>query len=524
MIGALGLPIGVVKEIRALLPAWLACMVMAAALVASTAQPGTYWSRVLLELVQLLGSLAFLLGPVVFGALAVGHELQYGTLSGVLTQPVSRRTLYARKMWVLAGMALIAWIALGIALYFQASFPFERAYVPLVGPESMSVGSALGRPLVLVPLLAGVFLAPWFTMLCRNAMAGGVLAYAVPSALWLVAQPLATSVFGLAHTNTGAEEAFKSAVVWWGTLAASGVAVFAGWLTFSRLQVLDGPSRGLVLPRWRPDVTAFRRRNRRSPRWLLVEKELRLQTPVLAIGALYVVMWIGISLYEDFNAAVAGVAIAAATALHQMLVSLLAGALVSAEERQWGTLESELLLPVSVGQQWMIKIAAALVVSVAVGIGLPLLLALVSSTPHEQVFLSSSEPWRNVQVAVLLTTVGIYVSSLSRGGLRALLVGVAAAAVGAIVLQTWRITVLRTLSELLPVGRQIPPTAFGALVGPISAELTFAGLALLALWFAFRHHRYGGAGRRRIAGQIAWMLAWHTGVVLTFGLMTWYWP
>jgi hypothetical protein len=362
-------------------------------------------------------------------------------------------------------------------------------------------------------------------MLCRNATAGAVLAYAVPAVLWLIAQPLATLVFGVEHTNTRAEEAFKSAVVWWGTLTASGVAVFAGWFTFSRLQVLDGPSRGLVLPRWRYDIsTAHRPADRRRPRWLLVEKELRLQTPVIAVGALYLGVWFGIGVYWGFDAADADVAMTAATTLHLMLVSLLAGALVSAEERQWGTLESQLLLPISAAEQWAIKIAAALTVSVALAVGLPLLLAFLSSTPYRRLFVLSSDPWTNVQVAMVLVCVGAYVSSLSKGGLRALLAAVAAAAMGVIVLQTWRITVLLTLGELLPAGRQIGPTIVGALVDRIHTELSFAGLAVLALWFAFRNHRHGGVSRGRVAGQVAWMLAWYTGVVAAFGILAWYWP
>jgi hypothetical protein len=264
---------------------------------------------------------------------------------------------------------------------------------------------------------------------------------------------------------------------------------------------------------------------RRSPRWLLVEKELRLQAPTLAVGALYLLVCVGINLYAGLDAADARVALAAATMMHLTLVSLLAGALVSAEERQWGTLESQLLLPVSAWEQWAIKIAAASAVSVVLAIGLPLLLAAVTSTPSGRLFLLSNDPWRNIEVAVLLTFVGIYVSSLSRGGLRALLGAMAAAAVGAVVLQTWALTVNLTLREILPAGRQIGPTAVGIVISRIHVvELHVASLAILALWFAFRNHRYGGAGRGRIAGQVAWMLAWHTGVVAAFGILTRLWP
>ena len=58
-----------------------------------------------------------------------------------------------------------------------------------------------------------------------------------------------------------------------------------------------------------------------------------------------------------------------------MAISLLAGSLASAEERQLGTLEWHALLPMSARTQWTVKAGMAVGVAVVLGLGLPALLS-----------------------------------------------------------------------------------------------------------------------------------------------------
>jgi hypothetical protein len=103
-------PIGVsraavVKEIRALLPLWTACMlpVCAAALVRD--------SRILA-----LGILAFTLGSVALGAQSMGHEYSCRTLGLLLSQPSERARLFLIKFGVLAVMLVTLAAAAASAL------------------------------------------------------------------------------------------------------------------------------------------------------------------------------------------------------------------------------------------------------------------------------------------------------------------------------------------------------------------------------------------------------------------------
>src|SRR4029453_6837051 len=83
------------KEIRALLPAWLAC---AAAIVAGG----------FLERREALSAavFAYVLGSVALGALSIGHEYTSRTLVLLLSQPAARQRLYLVKLGVLVPMLL----------------------------------------------------------------------------------------------------------------------------------------------------------------------------------------------------------------------------------------------------------------------------------------------------------------------------------------------------------------------------------------------------------------------------------
>ena len=143
-------PIRFWKEIRGLSPAWLACL---AAMAVAAGLGGR---------VRSLGLFAYFLGAVALGALSLGHEYNCRTLTLLLSQPASRQRLLLEKMGVLAVMLLalcgVAWLG-------------------AVRPGcSMGLGARSARNCWAValglPLLCGLFVAPWLTMACRNALAG----------------------------------------------------------------------------------------------------------------------------------------------------------------------------------------------------------------------------------------------------------------------------------------------------------------------------------------------------------------
>lgn len=153
---------GVGKEIRALLPAWLASGAAMAAC-AMIAVPGG---------LHVAGLLAYVLGCVFLGSLTMGHEYGHRTLTHLLAQPQRRSRLLMTKLVVLAPM-LAALTALAWRLGFTPGELFARS--PQVDPWYGA--------LAILPALFGLALAPWLTMVTRSGLAAIVFTLAAPASI-----------------------------------------------------------------------------------------------------------------------------------------------------------------------------------------------------------------------------------------------------------------------------------------------------------------------------------------------------
>ena len=135
----------VANETRALLPAWLACVLAA---IAATLTAGG---------IHEVSLFALCAATVGLGAQSIGHEYAHGTLGLMLTLPVDRRRLFLVKLAVLGAMVLplatSAWL-LGLVANVPA-LPWLTAATALC-------------------------LAPSLTMLCRSQLAGAILSMSVP--------------------------------------------------------------------------------------------------------------------------------------------------------------------------------------------------------------------------------------------------------------------------------------------------------------------------------------------------------
>src|SRR5207302_2506533 len=169
-------------------------------------------------------------------------------------------------------------------------------------------------------------------------------------------------------------------------------------------------------------------------------------------------------------------------------LAVLIGALASAEERQIGTLEWQVLLPMAAWRQWAVKVGTALGLAALLSFGLPILLA------GGHVDFNS---W-HVLVIMVLTTGGLYVSTLCKSAVRALIVA-APLMLGVTVLALY-----------------VMATSAG--VGRISALFAapIAGVVVPMLWFAFENHRLAGQSAARVFRQAMWIagcLALGAGIV-----------
>jgi ABC-type transport system involved in multi-copper enzyme maturation permease subunit len=373
---------GVVKEVRALLPLWSACMLAVAAAWISRSS----W-------VSSLAVLAFVVGSAALGAYSIGHEYSHRTLNVLLSQPVDRRVLYATKLVVLAAslgsLALLAPDGLADAWVFR-----QR--------------SIWRQPVAVLPAFCGLCLAPWFTMVCRNATAGVLFTLALPLSLLT-----AGDAFWIADAGPGDDDLFWFGMVWCAMLAVCGAAAIAGWRTFLRLESFDGEGAQIELPQWLGRGTSTRRR---TAFWWLVKKELHLQQMTLVVVLMYVCGWAVLSIVGRMNPGLDNV-VMPLTIIYLALLAILIGSLASAEERQYGTLEWQMLMPIPAWHQWVVKAGVAIGLAVVLGVGLATLLNLIQARSFDPQVLRIGR--HMLGPVVLLTVSSLYVSSLCSSGVKA---------------------------------------------------------------------------------------------------------
>jgi hypothetical protein len=392
---AAALPSLAIKEARALLWPWLACM--GAVLVPTMLEDMGSWPLVY-----------HIVGAPALGALVMGQEFSGGTLALLLSQPVSRGRLYSAKMLVLALM---------LASLVAAS----HWAIPAWRQDQNQMGHAW----VLLPALCGLCVTPWLTMATRNPLAGTVFTFAIPGMLLA-----ASSVFWSVSGRTGNFADFQLANLWRVVLALSAAGAVAGWRAFMRLEVTgDSDAAAVTLPagRWFRGAPAVTPRDAgRRPMQRLLAKELRLQQLSLALAGLFLVGrsagW--------FAAEGARQAISVVTVLYMLLVAVVIGAFASAEERQLGTIQCQALVPISAATQWAVKMAVVFGLVVLLALGLPgaleTLAAVLDPGAASQPSLATS---LSLARYLLLVAAGsVYVSSLSGSAARALAIAIPALA------------------------------------------------------------------------------------------------
>jgi hypothetical protein len=354
----------------------------------------------------------YFVGSIALGALSMGHEYSGGTLTLLLSQPRRREHLFLLKM----GVLVLLLLTLSAVIWIMLASGAVRL------PVLLATGAEHWQGLVVVlPLLCGLFIAPSLTMLCRNPLAGMVFTVAATALVVLVGDVFAGGEYGADPTAASHAIALKVAILWWGMLAISAIAAIAGWRLFMRLEAID--DRGQAVPlTWRRSRAATIEGTQvfaqRHPLWLLTKKELRLQQLSFVVAGLYVLGWFGILLVRRGTPELQTPLLLALTVTISVTISLLAGSLASAEERQLGTLEWHALLPMSARTQWMVKAGTAVGVTVVLGLGLP---ALLSSLTRPAVTAAGVQPAGAGLSLILLTVVSLYVSSLCASGLRALM-------------------------------------------------------------------------------------------------------
>lgn len=453
----------IVKEGRALLPLWAGTLVM---LGAAFALHRRAYSD--------LALIGYIAGVVSLGAHSIGHEYGYRMVPMLLVQPAPRRRLLAAKLLIVGSM--LATLALPASIVFTSDrFRGNDGVATLV-----------------LPMLAAIFTAPLLTMLCRNTLAGAVLGVSGPMTLWVATIFVAWWGFGVDSNTVTMWFLNRWAVI--ATMACPILAVLS-WRTFNRMEALEGTPAALTLPRW----FAGRAGVRRAAPWrALLTKELHLQQMTIAITAVYGVFWVTGMAVQRYVPSMQLLPLEAVLLLYCMGLAIVIGALASAEERQLGTHEAQLLQPVGAVSQWIAKCAVAFGLALLLGVVVPAVLIALVSPQRGPSAMRTEISIAVALLAVVLTASSLWISSLTSSGVKAMAWALPVGVGAAVFIQTVQTTVASASAQL---GTPVPADYTEASV--IASRVLPLLVVPALLWFGYLNHRSGERSAVRVISQMA---------------------
>ena len=410
----------VAKEIKLLLPAYLAALLLTVA--PMWIMPANYFR----DLVPLCAVL-FLLGELVLAVTSFGREFSLGTFATLLALPVNRGRLWWTKVIVLAtalGTMFCVWeYSCQLREVFAAPTPeFGDAgatWFWLQGFEAWSLVLVFAGALWTTLLLRQIAAAAWVTLL---------LPFAVAMALDFVE----------------------------GTRVALGVYAVAGfllaWRLFFRAQEVGWTGGTVALPEWPSAGRAEAVKRTRRPWGALLRKEVELHKVSLAgIGVLLVLHVSALvahrfGMEHSFGSTTLSV-LSFGWVVWAVAPMIIGGASV-AEERRLGTSGPNLCLPMSARIQYGSKLVLALLLggllTTLLGVGAEKFGALIGARADGGF---GSIFWISLLEATAITLVFFYASTMAGNLIQALVVAVVAAvAIGAVLL------VVETSSSYLGMG------------------------------------------------------------------------
>lgn len=381
------------KEIRLLLPAWIAVL-------AAATLPAWPWE--------------FFRGctPIVFGAAALalsissfGAETSAGTFGLMLVQPKDRRLFWRMKAGLLATAMLLAWLAL---VYFL-SFRPEREWGNAVRWSGL---------LTLLALSGGL----WTILLFRDVVTALLCSCVAPAILATV------TIAVISHWLDRTAPAFS--MILFCVLTVYGIAGII-WSQFLLTRAQDVP--------WTGGYFSFNTAGNSAARWLgfnhpqnrwlaLVKKELQLQEVTLFLIPLFLFLYVAAVAASHYVArleALRGFLLSGVPMLWLIVISFVIGAVSVAEERRLNTLEAQLCFPVSQRASFAVKFLVAMTLGVVLGGVIPWLLMRVTG-PHDLEFAPAF--WASLMVA----GIAFYASTMSRGLLQAIPMGICGSVLAAV--------------------------------------------------------------------------------------------
>jgi ABC-type transport system involved in multi-copper enzyme maturation permease subunit len=389
------------KEIRLLLPAWIAAMLLA--IIPTWIAP--VWSRVPPE-VNLYVQLAFALGFLLLAIASFGQEFGSGTFAVLLSQPVERRRLWFVKTVILAGAFVSVLLALLVSwtvqfnLYDFALYAQHRPTAGLAPDMSWSLLGGLAL-FAVVCFSSGL----WTTLLLRRILEAFWLTLLTPLAIMVTVYAFHEYFHWSNQTDNYVIPAilllYSVAGFLWARrlfLRAQDLQWTGGVITFSSRKRISTPTKVSSYPRHWFSALAW--------------KELQLQQVNILIAAVVLTLHLASvvirQIHPDFDTPNVRGLLELIWVLW-LAMPLVIGSAAVAEEHRVGVTESQFCLPVSRRVQFAVKFFMALILSLVLGGLMPF----VVERGHDlnyYIFI----------VAVVIFFISFYASTLARTTLQAI--------------------------------------------------------------------------------------------------------
>jgi ABC-type transport system involved in multi-copper enzyme maturation permease subunit len=405
------------KEIRLLLPGWLAILLLEAALPWLWQDPDAPCGVI---------PFFFFLGMTILAGDSFGREFSLGTFQSLLSQPIERRQIWRAKITILffATLLIFAAYLTSCELRFHQGFKNPAWHLIESDFHNAMIGSGVAWFVALTGgLWAALFLrqiaaAFWITLLAPLGILI-VISLCLPAKLANndhVVIPLlysAAGIYGAAGFWLAHRLFHRAQDAGW----TGGVINFSGWRYF------ETGFKSSVFTRQRKPVTALRK------------KEFQLHSISLFCACALLALHIGVFFLRIFYANSHRNSLAAGVSdffwMLWLVVPLVIGCTAVAEERKLGVAEGQFCLPVSRRTQFAIKFIPAMIFGTLLGGVMPILLEMLAGyfgapneffrPPHNGS--GSDLVWFQISIVALamgLVWVGFFASTLARNFLQAL--------------------------------------------------------------------------------------------------------
>ena len=441
------------KEIRLLLPAWTAAMLLAIA----PAWIIQYFFAYQGGVDDVPPPFFIMLGMLFLGVDSFGQEFSFKTFSSLLSQPVTRTRIWWIKISVLA-IAFVSTLV-GALVSWDLFVDWHPAY------SSHFLSAFNAMPLWMLVFFGGGL---WATLLLRQVTGAFWFSLLVPATIFVFVTEL-TEHFNCSQKNADYILGFVFA-----TYSIAGF--FWARRLFLRAQDVAWTGGTITLPAWRffgARIASRAESRRRGPLAALLRKELQLHQANILIAvmvlALHLASVVIRKIHPSFENPNVKFILEMVWALW-LLMPLLIGSAAIAEERRLGVVESQLCLPLSRRTQFFAKFSVALVLSLVLGGAMPFVIEKTRDFNH----------WIFVVCAVIFF-ISFYASSLARATLQA--IGLAIVVAAAICFNQ-----VATAFGIFEFGHSLSPEHFG--LWWLNLYLGFPVLLLVLLCLMFWNFKW----------------------------------